>query len=482
MKILVGGWFTLPRVGADVFSALMKQGVVYDKKFGFKLDSATDMELAVRTISSALGAEVELAVRCFICVPGGTLILGDNKAIRDYKPGEQSVGVLGLGNIKETLSRDYEGWLVRVRATGMLPLELTPEHPVLVSRSTTRRHRTGKNRVQTRTFSKLHWKEAEAVTCKTNGVDGDYLFIPRIPGSITDDRLSLRDFTSANGRRVCAAKDVRLQIPLNQDTAWLLGMYIAEGFPSSTCACFSLSHDETEIHQKIIEIGKSIGYSPKKYRLRTSTVVVIPSRVLSRALTAWCGKGARQKKVPDFVLYHKDPAIVKALLDGYVMGDGYTSGGLSFMSTTSRVLALQIQLLAARLGSFVSIRRTRSGSSVIDGRAITGGPDGKYQLELRPRGNQSFARVTSLGILTPIRSVESVPFKGPVYNLETEDNTYLVSNVVVHNCGSESCPGCPYIEVCDRRKVSPLCLCGKHAPEKGVYELYQKTFEESAGA
>jgi hypothetical protein len=67
MKILVGGWFTLPRLGTDAFSAMMKQGVVYDKKLGFKLDSATDMELAVRTISSALGEEVELTVRCFIC-------------------------------------------------------------------------------------------------------------------------------------------------------------------------------------------------------------------------------------------------------------------------------------------------------------------------------------------------------------------------------------------------------------------------------
>ena len=67
MKILVGGWFTLPRLGTDVFSALMRQGVVYDKKLGFKLYSATDMELAVRTISSALGEEVELMVRCFVC-------------------------------------------------------------------------------------------------------------------------------------------------------------------------------------------------------------------------------------------------------------------------------------------------------------------------------------------------------------------------------------------------------------------------------
>ncbi|MDA4121892.1 MAG: hypothetical protein OK456_01775 [Thaumarchaeota archaeon] len=67
MKILIGSWFYLPRMGSEVFSAMMKEGVVYDKKLGFKLDPATDLELAVRTISAGLGDEVELTVRCFLC-------------------------------------------------------------------------------------------------------------------------------------------------------------------------------------------------------------------------------------------------------------------------------------------------------------------------------------------------------------------------------------------------------------------------------
>lgn len=67
-KILVGGWFDLPRLGRDVFALMMKQGVVYDKSMGFKLDSATDLRAAVRTLRAATGEEVELALRCFICL------------------------------------------------------------------------------------------------------------------------------------------------------------------------------------------------------------------------------------------------------------------------------------------------------------------------------------------------------------------------------------------------------------------------------
>ena len=47
-RILVGGWFSLPVVGRDVFSRLMKQGVVYDKTMGFKFDSGTDIRAAVQ--------------------------------------------------------------------------------------------------------------------------------------------------------------------------------------------------------------------------------------------------------------------------------------------------------------------------------------------------------------------------------------------------------------------------------------------------
>jgi hypothetical protein len=65
--ILVGSWFDLPRLGRDVFAVLMKQGVVYDKSLGFKLDSGTDLQAAVRTLRAATGEEVELTLRCFVC-------------------------------------------------------------------------------------------------------------------------------------------------------------------------------------------------------------------------------------------------------------------------------------------------------------------------------------------------------------------------------------------------------------------------------
>ncbi len=39
-----------------------------------------------------------------------------------------------------------------------------------------------------------------------------------------------------------------------------------------------------------------------------------------------------------------------------------------------------------------------------------------------------------------------------------------------------ACDGCPYLEVCDRRRVSSMCLCGEHSAQKDIYKTYQATF------
>ncbi len=68
MKIVVGAWFRLPRLGTDAFSALMRQGVRYDREMGFMLGSDTDVESAVMTLSRVLGEQVDLSLLCMICL------------------------------------------------------------------------------------------------------------------------------------------------------------------------------------------------------------------------------------------------------------------------------------------------------------------------------------------------------------------------------------------------------------------------------
>ena len=67
MNVVVGGWFSLPRLGTDVFSSLMKAGVKYEKGKGFMFTPDTDIQRAARTIENATGEQIALEVRCYVC-------------------------------------------------------------------------------------------------------------------------------------------------------------------------------------------------------------------------------------------------------------------------------------------------------------------------------------------------------------------------------------------------------------------------------
>jgi hypothetical protein len=67
LRIASSKWFSLPRLGKDTFSDLMKARVKYDTKFGFKITSETDVPSALSILSRALDQTVELESFCFIC-------------------------------------------------------------------------------------------------------------------------------------------------------------------------------------------------------------------------------------------------------------------------------------------------------------------------------------------------------------------------------------------------------------------------------
>ena len=76
-------WFTLPRMGKETFSDLMRSKVKYDSKFGFMFTSTTNLERALSIISSALNEQVLITSACFICegpLEGGDDAEGNSSA------------------------------------------------------------------------------------------------------------------------------------------------------------------------------------------------------------------------------------------------------------------------------------------------------------------------------------------------------------------------------------------------------------------
>ena len=262
---------------------------------------------------------VHLETAC--CVPPDTIILGDNKPISAYKVGDEAAGATGQVGVLRTFSRTFDGSLVQVQGRGMLPFLVTPEHPILTAQ---RRLQNGKGTYEAGQAWKQAGELAHAPPVKKNGRSlypsglHDCLLIPRIKGSVGLPSISLDGYATARGLRIVRGRGVNTsrKFPLSKDTAWLLGIYVAEGWTTEYHdVFFSFGHDERPLVRRAMEIARSLGGHPQIKERRTGTWVRIASSILARALRDWCGHLAENKKIPDFVLYHRDAVLLKSFLD-----------------------------------------------------------------------------------------------------------------------------------------------------------------------
>ena len=389
---------------------------------------------------------VHLETAC--CVPPETTILGDNKAIAEYDVGDTVTGAKGLVGVTDTFNREFNGNLIQIRGRGMLPLSVTPEHPILTVQ---RKLSGGKG-----TYSKSPvWKPAGEMTqsppVKVNGRftypsgSHDCLLVPRIKGTVDLKGIDLSPYSKSRGLNIVRGRGESppLEFPVTGETAWMLGLYVAEGWSTENHeVCFALGHGEDALARKVASISRSLGYHPFVKVRPTTTVVRFSSSILARAIRVWCGHLAEHKRIPDFVLYHKDPQILRAFIRGYFEGDGNRTvdprGPVHLRAvTTSKVLAMQLQLAFARLGQFAHIKEGhRGGESKILGRAVTTHDTYDIAVMASERKIRDFDLQEDF-IAVPIRRASEVPYSGEVRNLATADNTYLVSNAVVHNCSVE---------------------------------------------
>jgi acyl-CoA reductase-like NAD-dependent aldehyde dehydrogenase len=366
------------------------------------------------------------------CVLPGTTILGDNKAVEEYAPGNHVLGDAGKVEVLNVYSRRYTGKVVTVKGIGMLPFTLTSEHPLLAFESPGRKVH----------LTELGFIEAAHLKEKHRSKPGDYLAVPRLSGG-GDKRLSLKAYHDL------ARPTIRETFPLTESTSWLLGLYTAEGSCSRTkrkerdksaSAVFNLGRHEKSLIKRTVSILSKLGYKPSLYVRNSTAEVKVHNSALARALDDWCGHTASHKKIPEFILLHRKRSIARAYLTGYLTGDGNKErncvgkwNGVA-ATTVSRLLAFQLQLLGAKLGIFFRISRMAKTQTIM-GRKIS--PKEKYKVSATLRGNIK-ARFTRKHMLVPIREVRLSDYEGAVHNLETKDHTYLIGPVVSHNCDAVS--------------------------------------------
>ncbi|MDA4117784.1 MAG: deaminase, partial [Thaumarchaeota archaeon] len=370
------------------------------------------------------------------CLRGDTLLMGDNKPISEYQVGDSVVGMHHLNQVSTVFKREYKGDMIRVEAKGLLPFSLTPEHPLLVINADNRPNHRSPN-------LKLEWRLAGDLRPRRNRPKyskGDYLLLPRISGTSNINSLDLTPFAKIKLGHMITS------FPLNSATAWLLGIYVAEGCSNKSQVCFALGSEETDFAERIRETLASLGLpsSTRRQEGEESIVITCSSAIMARAFTSWCGHLAPNKRIPDFVLYHERLDILEAFLEGYSSGDGgwATSNAKNpepnqlQISTTSQLLAMQAQLAYARLGRYAAVYNSQhEKETVIQGRRVHAKE--AYTVRTSPKNTniRLYEREDHFFFMLPVRSVSREHYEGFVYNLEAPvDNTFLVANVITHNC------------------------------------------------
>ena len=243
---------------------------------------------------------IQFGVECF---PKGSLILGEeNKNIEYFDISNNLFGEHNIQKILNKFEKEYNGKLIKIEASGILPLYTTPEHPILTVTSNC------KYRPEKIIFN---YKKASDITPKIrHKKGGDYLSIPILTGTDETTILDITKFRKEQKSGVLKTNSISL---LDEDIAWFFGLYVAEGSISNNGIQISLHVDEIDIINKVEAIFNKLGYSVfvAKQRKTKCVVLTISCKTLSRAFNLWCGHLAKNKQIPSFILNNSNLNILK---------------------------------------------------------------------------------------------------------------------------------------------------------------------------
>ena len=379
-----------------------------------------------------------------LCLTSKHLILGSpNKNITKMLIGDDILCNGKLTKIEKTFERRYSGNIFQIKGMGLLPFEVTPEHPIKIANTKTVYYpelRSDGKYPYKKKINKTLWKEAKDIDIN------DYLMFPKLKETKIQ---KIVDFSTYYKKITCPSKYINV-IPINEETAELFGYYVAEGHASS-CGVLSFGKHETKLIERAIYLlRKYLPYKATKYINKTGVQITFGGSVIKRFLHDNFGRGATRKRIPEWILYN-EKSILKAFIGAYFKGDGSSSGkgkrrAISFV-TTSEELALQLQLALSKFDIFIPIsRQKRPEKTNINGREvsqhdtyhITSKRDEIFQLfglkKKPPRRKIKYHLSDENFFYIPVRKVLMKKYNGTVHNFQTVEREYCVSNIVIHNC------------------------------------------------
>jgi len=358
------------------------------------------------------------------CFPNNTIVYANEKLDRIQNISMNNM-LLCDQKVQKLYSRKYRGKLKIIKPSYLMPIKITPEHPIKIFK-------------------------AKRINNKWNIIDdGNWVEVKRIPErtlttkycvavpKIKDEFDYLLDLTKYSKRSV----DCKFKGVITEDIAELLGWYFAEGSVNGGHVDFALNINEINYANRILSIANSIGINGRinKIPKNNSLVVRINSTSLARFLIEKIGHNANDKIVPGF-MFGERKSIIQSFIDAIQKGDGDINikprktkySAMKRIGINSELGSKGIQILLMKIGIVSGLSRRKQKESMIGDRLIKS--DGyEYTLYWSIDGNFNNYLEDNNNYYLPISRITEEDYNGTVYNLETTNNFYCVP-FIVHNC------------------------------------------------
>ena len=371
------------------------------------------------------------------CLTAGSFINGCDKLIEEVKVGDKVINKNGeLQKVTAIEPEQYEGNIYTVKAIGCEPYQCSETHPICVMK-------IGKNGEFEETYAAVE-------DIKKRLEDGEtlYLKMARLKGSIKCDYWKFDRFEKNY-------KDQLDGIPINEDTAWMIGLYVAEGCFLDRGGCkFTLNYKEPELAKKLCRILDDLGlhYNIRERENEGTRCVVVTKMQFCTRMDKECGHGSLNKRIPESILYNKDDKTLIAFLKGYYDGDGCLGGSNKTLraTTVSKTLVQQIQTAWNRLGFFCKINSTQRDRKRIKKDGTLGIVSKEYiscineaeamkciGYDCEKKKYRNTAIVTDNAIYTKLKFVDVNTEKTTIYAMSTFDESFSCFNTLVGNSGKD---------------------------------------------
>lgn len=170
----------------------------------------------------------------------------------------------------------------------------------------------------------------------------------------SNESLNLRDFFKLADRKNLPSfsmysfngKALPTILPLNINTLYLIGLYIAEGHAEDRSLLISAHEDHMK--ELLIQWMNSLDIEYKERNLNPGDFQISHS-LLTQIMSSWCGHDSGSKRLPPWFL-DLNKTQLAVMLSAYMSGDGGVTGNEISATTASRQLASELTYAFLRYG------------------------------------------------------------------------------------------------------------------------------------